>query len=346
MKSSLLSILSLAAILIPVVSADSAQAANDRTGYILLQVEAHGEAWYVFPADGNRYYLGRPDDAFSLMKKLSLGAKHDLIANTEKFPERLSGRILLDVEKNGEAYYIYPGDRQKYYLGRPSDAYKIMRNLGRGIADSGLASIPVGDIDNAGKADLKIIQVVPFTSQAPLGEWSDERQEDGCEEASALMAVSWARGETFTAQEALDSITGASDYIYGKYGEYRDINVHDTLDWIIKDYFHYNNAVVKENVTLSQIIAELEKGRIILAPMNGQTLHNPNYKAPGPPNHMLVIIGYDQDRQVFITNDPGTRKGRSYEYPTDVIYKSIRAYATGYHVPIKEVKKDVIIFSK
>ena len=30
---------------------------------------------------------------------------------------------------------------------------------------------------------------VPFTSQAPFGEWSDPRHQDGCEEAAALMAV-------------------------------------------------------------------------------------------------------------------------------------------------------------
>jgi len=36
-------------------------------------VESHGEAWYVYPIDGLRYYLGRPDDAFSIMRQLGLG---------------------------------------------------------------------------------------------------------------------------------------------------------------------------------------------------------------------------------------------------------------------------------
>ena len=34
---------------------------------------------------------------------------------------------------------------------------------------------------------------VPFTSQAPLAEWDDPLQQDGCEEASSLMAASWAK---------------------------------------------------------------------------------------------------------------------------------------------------------
>ncbi len=42
-------------------------------GVIFLQVEAKGEAWYVNPTDGKRYFLGRPEDAYQLMRTLSLG---------------------------------------------------------------------------------------------------------------------------------------------------------------------------------------------------------------------------------------------------------------------------------
>ena len=340
----------LSAILLPVV-VFAAHYAGERNGFILLQVEDNGEAWYVYPENANRYYLGRPNDAFAVMRSLSLGAKHDLIANTDVFPERLSGMILLDVERNGEAYYIYPKDRKKYYLGRPADAFRIMRELGQGIANSGLVNIPVGSINHISPpapptVARSILQVVPFTSQAPLGNWADQRQQDGCEEASVLMAVKWARGESLTTDEALREILGASDYIEEKYGEYRDISVTDTLNWIMKDYFNYNKAVVKEDITLQQLIDELQKGNVIVAPMNGQTLHNPNFTPPGPPNHMLVIIGYDADRKVFITNDPGTRLGKSYEYPLEVIYDAIRVYPTGYHKLIERIEKDVIIVSK
>jgi hypothetical protein len=47
------------------------------TGRILLQVEANGEAWYVNPKDGKRYSLGRPDEAFRVMRKLSIGASNN-----------------------------------------------------------------------------------------------------------------------------------------------------------------------------------------------------------------------------------------------------------------------------
>lgn len=331
------------------VPAQALHYAGIRSGYILLQVERNGEAWYVYPTDGNRYYLGRPDDAFAIMKKLALGARHDIIAGTDIFPARLSGLILIDVDRNGEAYYIYPKDNKKYYLGRPADAFRIMSNLGQGIADSGLVNIPVGDINKTIvpiPTSGKIVQAVPFTSQAPFGDWNDQRQEDGCEEASALMAVKWARGGTLTQEESLREILGASDYIQNKYGEYRDISTTDTLNWIIKDYFNYQNAAIKNNVTMDDIVYELNKGNLIIVPLNGQLLHNPYFTPPGPPNHMLVIRGYDPDKKIFITNDPGTRRGESYSYDTQVLYDAIRRYPTGYHELIDKIVKDAIVVWK
>ncbi len=325
---------------------------TDTSGYILLQVQKNGEAWYVYPNNDNRYYLGRPDDAFNIMKKLALGVKHDYLVNTSVFPERLSGLIFLDVEKNGEAYYIYPSTKRKHYLGRPADAFRIMNDLGLGITNSNLSNIPVGDINKPvvivpeDKDGAKVLQNVPFTSQAPYGDWADLRQEDGCEESSSLMAVSWARNETLTRAIALEEILGASDYIQDKYKEYRDISVTDTLNWIIKDYFNYQKAAVKKNVTLDEIIQELNKGNVIIAPINGQAVNNPYFTQPGPPNHMLLIRGYDPVKDIFITNDPGTRHGEAYEYNTSVLYKAIRTYPTGFLEPNNNSSKDVIVVWK
>ena len=326
-------------IFIPIAIAGTA---SNLSGYILLQVQKNGEAWYVYPVNGERYFLGRPDDAFSIMKKLALGATHNYITNTEIFPARLSGMILLDVERNGEAYYIYPKDNKKYYLGWPTDAFRIMSQLGLGISNSNLAAMTIGNINNP-VANSVTQQNVPFTSQAPFGTWSDLRQEDGCEEASSFMAVQWARGKTFTGQEALDNILGSSDYTLQKYGEYRDISATDTLNWIIKDYFKYPNAALKTNATKQDIINELKKGNVIIAPMNGQALHNPNFVQPGPKHHMLLIKGYDPVKDIFITNDPGTRKGNSYIYPTDLLYNAIRDYQTGIHQPDSSTEKTIIV---
>ena len=47
--------------------------ANEHKGKIFLQVEDNGEAWYVYPVDSFRYYLGRPRHAFTIMRSMGLG---------------------------------------------------------------------------------------------------------------------------------------------------------------------------------------------------------------------------------------------------------------------------------
>lgn len=125
--------------------------ADKLSGMILLSVEKKGEAWYVNPSNKNRYFLGRPADAFRIMRELGLGineiefqkiAQSGMpVAGDLELSKKLSGRILLQVEKNGEAWYVYPKDLKKYYLGRPDDAFRIMRELSLGISLEDLASI-------------------------------------------------------------------------------------------------------------------------------------------------------------------------------------------------------------
>ena len=69
------------------------------SGKILLQVEENGEGWYIDPGDQNRYYLGRPADAFAIMRELGLGISNkDFDSFNGVAPKRLSGKILLKVE--------------------------------------------------------------------------------------------------------------------------------------------------------------------------------------------------------------------------------------------------------
>lgn len=124
---------------------DFSQAALNLNGRILLQVEDKGQAWYVNPLDSRRYYLGRPDDAFAIMRSLGLGiSNRDLnYFAVNGVPVRLSGRILLQVEDKGQAYYVDPLKRQIHYLGRPADAFNLMRQKGLGITNRDLALIPI-----------------------------------------------------------------------------------------------------------------------------------------------------------------------------------------------------------
>ena len=146
-----ISLLTIIIILTTTSSKASSPLGTRLSGKILLQVEDHGKAWYVSADNDNqRIYLGSPAEAYCLMKTLGLGISNNdlnryLNTNTNKFPARLSGKILLAVEKNGEAYYINPDNLKGYYLGRPIDAIKIMRELSLGITNTNLNTIPVLD---------------------------------------------------------------------------------------------------------------------------------------------------------------------------------------------------------
>lgn len=62
--------------------------------------------------------------------------------------QRLSGRILLQVQGSGEAWYVRPSDSIRYYLKDGASAYQIMRNFSQGITDANLAQIPkVSSVD-------------------------------------------------------------------------------------------------------------------------------------------------------------------------------------------------------
>ena len=139
-----------AALCLPSQTKAALPASEHLKGYILLQVETNGEAWYIDPVDGLRYYLGRPADAFDIMRGLGLGATHADInkipsdSHTDAdllFANKFSGRILIDVDRKGEAWYIYPKDYWGYYLGRPADAFSIMRETGLGVTDINVYNI-------------------------------------------------------------------------------------------------------------------------------------------------------------------------------------------------------------
>src|SRR5262245_29586424 len=42
-------------------------------GHILLQVQSHGEAWYVDPVGGYRYYMPDGDAAYEMLRSFGLG---------------------------------------------------------------------------------------------------------------------------------------------------------------------------------------------------------------------------------------------------------------------------------
>lgn len=133
-------------------------------GRILLQVETKGQAWYLDKVSLKRYYLADSPSAYQALRKFGLGiTNNDLakipVASTSALPSdyiksakysttltnKLKGRIVLQVENHGEAWYINPVDGLRYYLANGEAAYQIMRNLSLGITNSNIHTITVGN---------------------------------------------------------------------------------------------------------------------------------------------------------------------------------------------------------
>lgn len=193
---------------------------------------------------------------------------------------------------------------------------------------------------------LIYIKNVPFSSQAPYGDWKDARQQDGCEEAASMLAIAWANNQTLTKDQALETLLAIADFEKNTYGQFTDTSTSDTQDRIIRNYFHYSNSQVISINFVADIITQLSQNKLVIIPTNGQLLNNPNFTGNGPERHNLVIRGYDSTTKEFITNDPGTRKGENYRYPENVIFNAIRDYPTGAHEPITTIQKNAIVVWK
>ncbi len=128
-------------------------------GRILLQVQNHGEAWYVRKSDAKRYYMFDGTAAYEMMRSFSIGISDTDLAQIPKvqttaemnqatsvcgsnaLANRLKGDILLQVQKHGEAWYVDPVKCRAIYLKDGDAAYEIMRFLGLGITNADLEKI-------------------------------------------------------------------------------------------------------------------------------------------------------------------------------------------------------------
>ncbi len=146
-------------------------------------------------------------------------------------------------------------------------------------------------------------------------------------------------GENLNQQQALDQIIDIAEYQKDNYGSFTDTSLVDTQKRIVEGYFHYSKSRIFRVDSVSDLINKLNSGQLIIVPTNGRLLGNPNFTPPGPERHNLVIIGYDYKNKEFITHDPGTRKGKNYRYPEDILFNSIRDYPTGEHLPIIQSPK-------
>jgi hypothetical protein len=166
---------------------------------------------------------------------------------------------------------------------------------------------------------------VPFLVQAPFAVW-DPLHEDACEEASLIMVDRFLDNE-----KAISPIDGDVDI--RKMVRYEEENGYavdvtmDELNQISKDYLGRKTGRVKVNPTIDDIKKELAEGRPVIVPAAGKILPNPYFRGDGPDYHMLVVVGYDKNG--FVTNDPGTKRGKGFRYAFDALYGAIHDWNNG-----------------
>ena len=181
---------------------------------------------------------------------------------------------------------------------------------------------------------------VPFLCQAPEGRWV-QPYEDGCEEAAIIMAVHWAK------QIPIDKLSGKKEILslvaFQKehFGGHFDLDTRKMLV-LMSDYYGFSAAEIKEISFPDDIAGELSKGHILIAPAAGRLLKNPYFTPPGPVYHCIVITGYDSEKKMFITNDPGTKRGKNFAYPYSRLFNAIHDW-TGTPATLLNGKKNVIV---
>lgn len=85
-------------------------------------------------------------DGYNDYEEISTGHsplnKDKTLITDKTFAAKQKGRIFLQVESLGEAWYVNPLDGKRYFLGKPQDAFNVMRSFGLGISEKDFEEIP------------------------------------------------------------------------------------------------------------------------------------------------------------------------------------------------------------
>jgi len=182
-----------------------------------------------------------------------------------------------------------------------------------------------------------IMLEVPFSSQAPHGNW-DEPYQNACEEMSLLMVTHFLGGTSFADADQADREVKEFTTWMAKTGHGISITLEE-LARIAEQRNPAYRAVISEDVSLISMQRLLAAGKPIIVPAAGRMLGNPFFNGDGPWYHMLVVVGYD--REFFYTNDPGTGKGKLFQYRHDVLLNAIHDW-TGKDELIAEGNKRLL----
>lgn len=120
---------------------------DDNENCEIKSVEKVNSDFTLYPAEESYVYYVIPEIAPEVagvkITNSSVASREKSLTGAidKKLSNRLKGKILLQVESMGEAWYVSPKDEKKYYMADGNEAYNIMRDLGVGITNKDLGKI-------------------------------------------------------------------------------------------------------------------------------------------------------------------------------------------------------------
>ncbi len=195
-------------------------------------------------------------------------------------------------------------------------------------------------MEEKGELPPRIRIEVPFSVQAPFGNWEMPYQE-ACEETSVIMVHHFLEGTPLTPEIADREILNIIEWENKEFNYSADVTAEE-LKQIAEDYYHHTGQLFYD-FTIEDMKRLLAHGYPIIVPLSGRDLGNPYYSGEGPWYHMLVVTGYDGNR--FITNDVGTKRGKDYMYNENVLYDAIHNW-NQQKENIREGRKVILVLEK
>ncbi len=167
---------------------------------------------------------------------------------------------------------------------------------------------------------------VPFTPQAPDGVWVQPWQ-DACEEASIFMVDRFYQEENIAnAEVAKTGILEIFTMKHQRHGESLDETAETVAD-LINAYLPWS-AYVVDNPSIKSITDEIDAGRPVIVPFAAPLLKNPHFTSDFP-YHMAVISGYNDEKQTFIVEEPGTQYGYNFSYTYATVMNAMHDFVAG-----------------
>lgn len=214
-------------------------------------------------------------------------------------------------------------------------------------AESSLPSLEEGAEEEKEILPDKFRLEVSFASQAPFANWNEDYN-DACEEAAIIITHYFLTDNELTPEIADKQILAMLDFQEKNYSERnKDLEAMETAK-LAKDFYNYTNVKVKYNISIEDIKKEIYKKNPVILPIAGRLLFgpleegkNPYYREPGPLYHMLVAIGWDDEKEEMIVNDPGTSRGENFSFKYEVLENALHEWNGG---EVLEGKKVMIVF--